>query len=357
MSINRLAQVTVDLSALDHNFSIIKEKAGSAKILLVIKADAYGHGLVPVAQHLDNKTDGFAVACVNEAVELRNNGILSTIVVLQGFVNKDELALCENFNLCPMVHDYYQLEIIEQNTVISLSIWLKFDTGMGRLGFDVADQIDVLSRVAKLRNVQLVCIASHLSDSDKMSAPKNIHQKQLFDSISTNTGVKKSLLNSGGILNKDMPRYDWVRAGIMLYGISPIENRIGSDYDLKPAMALCAPLISVKTLTKGKTIGYGSTHLAKEDLKVGVVAIGYGDGFSRSLKNILPMLNYQKIRILGIISMDSLVVDLGCVDAKAGDKIIFWGKSHPVEQMANKDDIITYELLCMVSKINHKYIN
>ncbi len=355
-NVRRSATAYIDLNALDHNVSIVKSYAQQSKILAVIKSDAYGHGLLVIANRLKNQVQGFGVACVNEAIALREAGIVLPIIVLQGFISKSELKHCFDYQLTPIVHCYHQLDMLENNEK-KIAVWLKFDTGMGRFGFSVEEAENVLTTVISNGFINIDCIVSHLSDADNIASEKNIRQFECFEKIKAFNNSEKSLLNSGGLLNKKLPRYDWVRVGLMLYGVSPINNKTSKQLNLRAVMTLKAPIIAIKTLRSGDTIGYSGATKLTQDTQIAVVSIGYGDGLLRSCKNMNVLINGVKTTIVGNISMDSLVVNLQGISAKEGDIVIIWGDKNPVEQLANKADTISYELLCATKTIKHKYVN
>ncbi len=353
----RSAHALIDLAALEHNLKVIKHYSEGAGVVAVIKSDAYGHGMVEVAKRLAPDVAAFAVACVNEALLLRHYGIKSRIIALQGFDNTEALFECYHKHIIPVVHCDSQIALLEKHLPGKMPIWLKFDTGMGRLGFYYQNWQGIMERIRQIKGVHIDCIASHLSDADNASAEKNSIQQQAFAAITPNKTVDKSLLNSAGLLLDSFPRYQWVRPGIMLYGVHPVPGKQAKALDLKPVMTLKAPLIAIKTIVKGEYVGYGSQWQAQQNTRVGIISIGYGDGYPRAVKNGIVVYNNQQMEIIGRISMDLLVIKLGKLNINIGDEVVLWGSGLPVEKIANKADTIPYELLCSVAKVKHNYIN
>ncbi len=352
---SRSAHAVIDLSALEHNLKVVKHYSEGAGIVAVIKSDAYGHGMLEVAKKLADSVAAFAVACVNEALLLRHYGIKNRIIALQGFDSREALFECCQKQIIPLVHCESQIVLLENHLPANLSIWLKFDTGMGRLGFYYQNWQRVIQRIKQIKGINIACIASHLSDADNALAEKNAIQQQAFEAIQPDNSIDKSLLNSAGLLLDSFPRYQWIRPGIMLYGVHPVPEKQAEELDLKPVMTLKAPIIAIKSIPKGGYVGYGSQWQAKQDTRVGIVSIGYGDGYPRAVKSGIVVYNNQQVEIIGRVSMDLLVIKLDKLNLSIGDEVVLWGSGLPVEKIANKADTIPYELLCSVAKVKHNY--
>ena len=347
----RSAIVRIDLAALQHNFQRVKQLAPHSRVVAVIKADAYGHGIVQVAEALSQSShlaDAFAVAHLNEALLLREAGIEQAIIVLQGFQNLQQLAQMQAHNIQPVVHQHAQLSILQQATGQSLPVWMKVNTGMGRLGFSVAEAASVKADLQACSVVDDICLMSHFANADQIEHPLNQQQIIAFEQLSRQLNLSSSLCNSAGLVQFSNTQADWVRPGIMLYGASPVSNQTAIELDLKPVMHLHAPLIAVNHLRKGEGVGYGSEFVCPEDMPVGIVAIGYGDGYPRHARQHTPVfINGRRAKLIGRVSMDMLCIDLRDVsDAKAGDDVELWGEHISVDELAQCADTIAYELLC-----------
>lgn len=349
---SRPAKVVINLSALRHNFSRIRTLAPDSRVMAIVKADAYGHGLVRIAQSLE-QADAFGVACLEEARELRQAKIQQRIILLEGPYSGEELTKISQLGLDMVVHDLSQVEMLEQNQLNKpVCIWLKLDTGMHRLGFspDLASQ--ALARLEQSAGVKEIRLMTHLASANNREDPMTRKQLQCFSQFNENMSLEKTIANSAGILAFPDAHVDWVRPGIMLYGVSPFSDSNGSQEGLKPVMTLQSRLITVRALKAGDPVGYGATWRCPEDMSVGVVAAGYGDGYPRHAESGTPVLvNGKRVELIGRASMDMLTVDLRSQpQAKTGDPVVLWGEGLPVEEVANHAGTIPYEVLCAVHK-------
>ncbi len=349
----REIQAHINLAALRHNFTRVRELVGDRSILSMIKADGYGHGLLRVARALEN-TDAFGVASIGEALALRKAGIDSRIVVMSGFFNATDLALFVENNITAVIHHRLQIDLLEKSHLRKpLSIWFKIDTGMHRLGF-CSEEVEVAyQRLNALDCIQqpIVCM-THLADADNSDHSFTQQQLNRFEMATQKFSGPKSVCNSAAILAYKEALADWVRPGIMLYGVSPFPGRNGLQEALELVMTLSATLMAVKSLKKGDLIGYGCTWQCPEDMPVGVVTIGYGDGYPRHAKNGTPVLINDTIcPLVGRVSMDMMTVDLRPKpNAKVGDQVVLWGQGLPIEEVAECAETIPYELLCGVTQ-------
>lgn len=354
----RRASIIIDDNALQHNLERVKAYAPDAKCMAVIKANAYGHGLLGVASILSQvllNTDYLAVAMPAEAFELRRAGIKQAIVVLHGVKNIDELGACSNQGIDIVINQMWQLDLLEQwsqSLAIAsekplLNVWLKIDTGMHRLGISADDVTRAFSRIVAIKTLHLEALMSHFSSSDEIE--KDINNIQLRNFIELNTSLYKSLsmANSAAIISLPASHLDVVRPGIMLYGSSPFLDKTAAQLDLKPVMNFESELIAIYSLKKGDAIGYGATWVCPQDMLVGIVAVGYGDGYPRHAKSSTPVwLNGTRCGLLGRVSMDSICIDLRGVEASVGDRVVLWGKELSVDEIAICAQTISYELLC-----------
>lgn len=354
----RTATAIIDLQALAHNYQTIKTYAPNSKVLAVLKANAYGHGLERIAKALP-QADAFGVARIDEAIALRKAGINQPIVLLEGFFSADELRLLSEYNLQTIIHNKEQLEAITEATIDSpIKVWLKVDTGMHRLGIEVDDFLVFVDGLKQSHNVEKdLIIMSHLGCADDLDDETTSLQLNLFKSL-PNLGFEYSLANSAGIYAWPDTHFDWVRPGLMLYGVSPM--LLGNTkQELLPVMTLKSSLIAIRKIAKGESVGYGSSWTTNKDTYIGVIAIGYGDGYPRHAENGTPVyINGRVVPLVGRVSMDMITVDLGDESYekhqdKVGDEAILWGAKLPIEKIAQHATTIPYELLCNISRRVH----
>jgi alanine racemase len=321
--------------------------------MAVIKAEAYGHGMVTVARVLAMEADAFAISCIDEAKELREAGITLPLVVLQGF--RDETQLIEAARLGdvqPVIHSAGQLGALESTVLPApLRVWLKLDTGMHRLGLPPAEAAALQARVAALSQVTGVPgLMTHLACADEPQRPETGIQVQAFDAATADLPGERSIANSAALLRVPDACRDWVRPGIMLYGASPLADETAQSLDLQPVMTVSAPVVAVKRLAAGDAVGYGGSYVCKSPRTMAVVAMGYGDGYPRHAPSGTPVLvRGQRCELMGRVSMDMLCVDVTEVpEVSPGDSVTLWGEGLPVDQIAAAAGTISYELLCSV---------
>lgn len=357
----RATRATINLRALQHNLTLARQHAPDSKLMAIIKANGYGHGMVEVAQALsdaESDADAFGVACIDEAISLRESGIQQPVVLLEGFVQADDLRLIDAFQLQPVIHHPDQIAMLEQSSGPELEVWLKVDTGMHRLGIAPSEVAATLTRLLNCPRVARVRLMTHLANADDRNDDFTLEQIRRFETLDDLSVAARSIANSAGILGWPQSASDWARPGIMLYGVSPFNNSVGEQHDLRPVMTLRSQLIAINTHKAGEPIGYGGSWKCPEPMPVGVVAIGYGDGYPRHVPSGTPvLLNGKRIPIVGRVSMDMLCVDLrDCPDAAIGDEVILWGEGLPVEEIATAAGTIGYELLCKVtSRVGFDY--
>jgi len=347
------AYAVLNRDAVQHNLAIVRNHAPNSKIMAVIKANGYGHGLLRIAEAL-RQTDAFAVARVDEGVRLRKAGFDNRIAVLEGFTCIEELNQLLHYQLDAVVHCASQLDILESSTSPeTCSVWLKLDTGMNRLGFSVKEFGSVYRHLSQCASVkQPVNLMTHFANADDVNDDKTAAQITLFNQTVAGLPGERSLANSAGILGWKQSLSDWVRPGVMLYGISPFPGSTGPQLGLRPVMTLQSRLIAVKRIDAGETVGYGGSWTAAESTTLGVVAIGYGDGYPRHAKPGTPVLvDGRRAPLIGRVSMDMITVDLGTQShAKPGDPVTLWGEDLPVEEIAQCADTIPYTLVCSVTQ-------
>ena len=355
------ATAKISSLALKHNLQVIKEKAPHSKIIAVVKANAYGHGVVFVSSALESMVDCFAVARLEEALSLRSNGIIKPILLLEGFFDEKDLPIIAVNNIETVVHNREQLEALKRAVVPSpIKVWLKIDTGMHRLGVSL-DEVDYFyQELKKLPQIQPhLGFVSHFSRADELECGYTEKQLSRFLQATEGKSGERSISASGGILFWQDAHLDWIRPGIIMYGISP-NNTAGKEYGLTPVMNLTSSLIAVREHKKGEPVGYGGVWTSEKDTKIGVVAIGYGDGYPRDVPQGTPVyLNGRRVPIVGKVSMDMLTVDLGADSQdKVGDEVILWGKELPIEEIAEITGVISYELITKLTpRVLTEYID
>ena len=346
------AQALIDLNALRQNLQLVRKEAPNSKVLAVIKANGYGHDIVRVARALE-QADCFAVACIEEALLLRDSAVDKPILLLQGVAELDEINIVRDQGFQLVIHHESQIDMLEQaDKGARVTVWMKIDTGMHRLGFQGDDIRKAWQRLKKLDGVKEIILMSHLAESDRTRSQRTIEQIAEFEAATVGMKADRSLANSGGLLGWSQSHYEWVRPGIMLYGISPFEATTGEIHGLKPVMTLSSRLIAVKHISKGEYVGYGSDWTAPRDMLIGVASIGYGDGYPRHAKPGTPVLvNGQRVPLIGRVSMDMICVDLNnLAGARPGDPVVAWGRGLPVEEIAQYADTIPYEVVCKVTR-------
>ena len=345
-------QAYVDISALEHNLQRVRQAAPNSRVMAMLKANAYGHGMLLAANALAD-ADSFGVARVGEGVELRAAGITKPIVILEGFFSAEELQQAAANNLHLVIHEPGQLVTLQQQSLTSpVTCWLKVDTGMHRLGFAVEEAMQAYAALDACASVaDGVGVMTHFSNADDPQNPETEHQIRLLQPLIKQTGAVASMANSGGILNWPESHVDWVRPGIMLYGSSPFNGKSGEDDGLRPVMTLQSTLIAKHNFKKGDGIGYGKTYICPEDMPVGVVAIGYGDGYPRHAPSGTPvLLNGELVPLAGRVSMDMITVDLRSQpQAQVGDRVTLWGEGLSADIVADHAGTISYELFCRLT--------
>ena len=345
----RPIQARISIGAMAHNLRVARSLAGSARVFAVVKANAYGHGLSRARRAL-TAADGFAVLTLEEAANLRLMGVEQPILLLEGLFGADEIATCAELDLWPALHHAAHLDWLRQQPPARpLQVFLKFDSGMHRLGFPLADHAAVVERVKALPGVAGITLMTHFAQAD--DAAGVAWQLQPFLGSLAAHALPWSSANSAALLRFPETQGAWVRPGIMLYGASPFADVTAEALGLRPAMTLRSAILSVQTLRPGEGVGYGLLYRAERAMRVGVVACGYADGYPRHAPTGTPVLvDGRMSRTLGRVSMDMLCVDLGgCPDADVGTPVVLWGEGLPVERVAAAAGTISYELLCALA--------
>ena len=349
----------IDLAAIKQNYLLAKKLQPKAKAFAVVKANAYGHGAVDVARYLDSIVDAFAVAAIEEAIELREAGILSPVLLLEGVFEVSEWRLCEKYNFWVALENQVQLDDFVAEKVNIGKIFLKLDSGMHRLGIQpnsIANYIEVLEANSYVDDVVLM---THFSSADDLESPATHEQLEVFGKVHQNfERLDVSVANSAAILKWTLPEGGWIRPGIMLYGISPFDGISAHDLGLKPAMTLVSKIISLRCIADGEAVGYARAYVAQGEREIATVAIGYGDGYPRMASHQTPVIvNNDACCLAGRVSMDMITLDVTDLpQAQVGDTVVLWGENNPVENVAAHSSTIAYELVTrMTGRAKRQY--
>jgi alanine racemase len=342
---------TLDGDALRHNLAAVRRLAPDSRVLAVIKANAYGHGIVEVARALDS-ADAFGVARIGEGLMLRSAGISKPIVLLEGVFSAEELQQAASAHFELVVHSLEQVAQLEQSSGHRFDVWLKLNTGMNRLGvtpgeFDAARQrLQACTAVGRIR------LMTHLFGAEEAVGAGTRGQIGRFLSLASGLNLERSIANSAGLIAWPEARTEWVRPGLMLYGISPLPQQDSAGLGLRPAMTLATQLIAVRRVPTGEGVGYNALWRAPRDSVIGIAAIGYGDGYARNVRSGAPVLvNGHAANVAGRVSMDMTAIDVSEVpNAKVGDPVVLWGEGVPAERVAPYADTIAYELVCGIAQ-------
>ncbi|WP_180174570.1 alanine racemase [Acinetobacter sp. YH01022] len=347
----RQATVYIDREALQYNLNRVKQLAPTAQIVSMVKANAYGHGVKDCLAAL-GETDAFGVACLEEALEIRELGYKQPITLIEGIFSEDEMQVVIENNIECVVHHQQQLDLLRAHKAAyigkKLKVWVKLNSGMNRLGFKVPEIIEVIN---SLKAEGFTCVlAMHFANADA-NHPLNEQQKNQFLQVKQACApVMGSCCNSAAIYKWPELHFDFVRPGIMLYGASPFADQSVHDLGLKPVMTFTAEIIALNHIQAGEHVGYGSTFTADKDMDLAIVSIGYGDGYPRAFpKQNYVSINGQAIRVIGRVAMDMIAIDVTGMDAPLGTEVELWGKNRLVDDVAEANGTIGYELLCRLS--------
>jgi alanine racemase len=346
-------RAVIDTAALRHNLGQVRRAAPASRVMAVIKANAYGHGLVPAARALA-EADGFAVARLGEGLALRAAGLRNRILLLEGVFSAEQLAAAAQAQFELMVHSFEQLALLEALAgAAPVTVWLKIDSGMNRLGFRLEEFAAAYARLRGNPHVQAEpTLVTHLASADDRRDPRTRQQLEAFATATASLNGARSIANSAGVLAWPAARTDWVRPGLMLYGVSPFASGTGAALGLRPAMTLRTEVIAVKNVRAGETVGYGGTWTAPRETRMAVVAAGYGDGYPCNTATGAPVqIGGRRAPLIGRVSMDMITVDVTDLPTVGvGDPVVLWGSEVPVEEIAAQAGAIPWDLLCGVSQ-------
>lgn len=347
----RQATIYIDSKALQYNLNRVKQLAPHSQIVSMVKANAYGHGVQDCLAAL-NATDAFGVACLEEALEIRRLGYTQPITLIEGVFTEDEMEDVIQQKLECVVHRHEQVEWLIQNkeayNALGLKVWVKLNSGMNRLGFKINEIIAVIHQ---LKSLNFNCVLTmHFANAD-VDHPLNEQQIQQFlDVKNACEPILASCCNSAAIYKYPNLHFDYVRPGIMLYGATPFADKDVNELDLKPVMSFEAEIIALNQIQAGESVGYGSTFTATYSMQIAIVSIGYGDGYPRAyVKPNYVAIDKQLTPVIGRVSMDMIAIDTTNLQVKVGTKVELWGKTRLVDDVANANGTIGYELLCRLS--------
>ena len=347
----RQATVYIDSQALQYNLNRVKQLAPNAKVVSMVKANAYGHGVKDCLAAL-SATDAFGVACLQEALEIRELGFAQPVTLIEGVFSSDEMHIVTAQNFEVVVHHQQQVDwLLEHKAAYiaqGLKVWIKLNSGMNRLGF----KIDVIKTVInQLKAEGFTCVlAMHFANADA-DHPLNDEQIRQFLEIKNDCApLMASCCNSAAIYKYPELHFDYVRPGIMLYGATPFADKNVHDLDLKPVMQFTAEIIALNDIQAGESVGYGSTFVATQAMQLAIVSIGYGDGYPRAFTQPNSVvINGTFVPVIGRVAMDMIAIDVSGVEASLGTEVELWGKQRLVDDVAEANGTIGYELLCRLS--------
>jgi len=347
----RPTTATLHGDALRHNLAEVRRRAPRSRVMAMVKADAYGHGLEFAARALAG-ADGFGVASLDDARRLRATGADQPILLLSGPASAPDLREARQLALDLVIHHASQLDLLAEGEGPPLRCWLKVDSGMHRLGFAPGEVREAHARLAALPGVaDDIVLMSHFASSDAFGGEQTRAQLQAFAECTAGLPGPRSLANSAAVLGWPGSHADWVRPGGALYGMSVVPGRTGAAFGLRPAMTFASALVSVKRVCRGEPVGYSATWTCPEDMPLGIAAVGYGDGYPRHAPSGTPVLVAGRpARVAGRVSMDLMAIDLRQVpDAGVGDPVVLWGEGLPVETVAEAAGTIGYALTCAIT--------
>ena len=345
------ARAVIDTPSLDHNIRQIRLKAPNSRLMAVVKADAYGHGLENICTAAVAQVDAFAVATIQEGIICRELQSAKPIIVLSEFWHAAQLGEFEHFDMQPVVHTPSQIGYLMEYAGRPLSVWIKCDSGMNRLGVSMETLETVYRQLSSQKNIRGIRIMSHLANADIPGDRFTPHQLGIFRKYSRFAQCERSLANTAGVMHWPQTHFDWVRPGLMMYGVSPFGPEPEAQVPLKPVMQLKARIIALKTVQSGEPVGYGGIHRTARKSRIAMVGLGYGDGYPRVVDDRACVgVKDSRAPIIGRISMDMITIDLtefGKIEI--GDEVTLWGPGLPVEEVADWAGTIPYELLCKVT--------
>lgn len=347
-----LIRAVIDTGALRANLAVVRRFAPRSRVLAIVKANGYGHSLVPTALALAD-ADALGVARLEEGLALRSAGVKGTVVLLEGVFDAEQMAAAADSGFELVVHNPQQLALVaDWSSPQRFSIWLKVDTGMNRLGFRADEFATAYRKISSCKSVARLRLLTHLANADVIADAATSEQLQLFEAVTSGLQIERSIANSAAVLAWPDSHVDWVRPGLMLYGVSPLPGKTAADHGLRPAMTLTSTVIGTRKVLPGERAGYGGRWTARRVSTLAIAAVGYGDGYPRHMSNGTPVLvNGERAPLAGRVSMDMIAIDVTDLPpVKTGDPVVLWGEGLPAEEVAPHAETISYELLCGVSQ-------
>ncbi len=347
----------IDLGALRHNLSVVRSLCPHSRVMAMVKADAYGHGLLPVAQAL-RSADGLAVARLEEALQLRRAGISQPLLLLGSLLDAGDLEICASERIDVEVHDEATAELVCRRRGSPLNVWLKLDSGMHRLGLDPAAFRTTDAWLRRAPAVAEVVHMTHFACADELASSRTAQQFETFRQAHGDSDAMTSVANSAALIGRPEARGDWVRPGIMLYGDNPLAD--SHPLPLQPVMTLCARVLAIREIDVDEAVGYGARWSSERPSRIATLGIGYGDGYPRHAESGTPvLLNGRRAPLAGRVSMDSITVDVTDIDdVRVGDEAILWGEGLPAAEVARHADTISYELFTSIgSRVSRDYLH
>lgn len=348
----RPTHLNIDVSALTHNIAIAKQYADNKHLLAMVKGNAYGHGVELVCPHIAPLVDGFGVGFIEEALTVNALGLSKPIVIVEGFFSKDELLLCAEHDFQVCIHHNEQLEkLLESKLSKPLTVWLKYDSGMHRLGFSEDGCLGALKKLQSSENVSEIILMSHLACADDKANVNTAVQIEKFQELTSSFNGKKSLANSAATLTCADAHFDIIRPGIMLYGGVPIKGIAAKEFNLRPAMQLISSVMAIREVSHGEGVGYGAHWKASGSRKIATICCGYGDGYPRMLHpDAHVLIQGKKCPLAGQVSMEMITADVTALDdIDIGEQVILWGEGLPCHEVARWAGTIDYELMTRAS--------
>lgn len=337
------ATISIDSNALLFNLKKIKDLAPKTKILAMVKSNAYGHGLLEIAGVLSKHVDAFGVIHIEEAMELRLNRIDDPVVLMRGFYDEREHLICVQNKITVVIHSFYQIELLKTNHA-PITVWVKFDSGLNRLGFEMSKIKDILSILSQLPHVTVLGCMTHLAHSS--NSDFNDQQMLSFAQITKELQVQTNVAKSIALLNHKGTDFDWIRPGGLLYGLCSDRSSDPIKYGFKQVISFSSRIMAIRTVKAGESIGYDSLFIAKDDMLIGIVDIGYADGYPRSTESTLPVLvNDVLTYTLGQVAMNTVMIDLTKIpSASIGTNVVLWNSKLPLVEISKIVGRSTYDL-------------
>lgn len=349
----RIVNAEISVAALNHNYQRVKEISNGRRVMAMVKANGYGHGLIPVSKAL-TAADALGVARLEEGVLIAEAGVRTPVALMEGCFSDEELKTAVHYHFQIVVHAPYQVaDLLKCKSIqdAPFNIWLKINTGMNRLGFTRSQFEAAYDALKNQKHINIIGFMTHFAQADEVNEQATATQYQLFEEIVGQRPGLRSAANSAAILGWPHTHVDWVRPGLMLYGASPFPDKTASDLGLKPVMRLTTEIIAIHDLNAGDQIGYGGVYRCDKPQRIAVAAIGYGDGYPWGAIGAPVYVEGVLTKTLGRVSMDMVAVDISHIpNANLRSEVELWGPSVPVEMVAKICKTLPYELFTRLTR-------